>query len=84
MILTLTRIETTKVVFWSVIFPVLVAVMFGMTMGAPYSSLSGMVVLLFVGQIYRDLDYRKYEAFKFYALFVFLIFAMALAGWADR
>jgi hypothetical protein len=80
----LTRIETTKVVFWSIVFPVLVAIVFGITMGAPYSSLSGMVTLLFVGQMYRDLDYQKYEAFKFYALFVFLIFAMALAGWADR
>ncbi len=80
----LTRIETTKVVFWSIVFPVLVAMYFGVTMGAPYSSLSGMAVLLFVGQIYRNQDCRKYEAFKFCALLMFLLFAMALAGWADQ
>jgi ABC-type enterochelin transport system permease subunit len=80
----LTTRETTKVLFWSVAMPISMAVLVGLTMGAPYSSLSGMLLLLAVAQIYRELDAHKYEAFKRYASMMFFLFAMALAGWADR
>jgi len=80
----LTTRETTKVLFWSVAMPISMAVLVGLTMGTPYSSLSGMLLLLAVAQIYRELDAHKYEAFKRYASMMFFLFAMALAGWADR
>lgn len=83
-IMILTKIETTKVLIWSILVPMSTAIVFGLTMGAPYFSLAGMVVLLIEAQIYRDLDAYKYEAFTLYASLMFFLFAMALAGWADR
>ena len=78
------KIDKLKVAVWSIVFPLSVAALIGITMGAPYSSIFGLATLGLVTQIYSDIGGYKYEAFKVYALLPLFVFLLALGGWADQ
>lgn len=78
------KLDKLKVAVWSIVFPLSVAALIGITMGAPYSSIFGLVTLVLVAHIYSDIGGYKYEAFKVYALLPLLVFLISIGGWADQ
>lgn len=80
----LTKADKLKVAVWSIVFPLSVAALIGITMGAPYSAIAGLVMLGFIALFYTHVGGDEYEAFKVYALLPLFIFLLALGGWADQ
>lgn len=80
----LSKKDKFKVAVWTIVFPVSVAALIGVTMGAPYSSIFGLATLGLIAHFYADIGGFKYEAFKVYALLPLLFFLLALGGWADQ
>ena len=80
----ISKIDSTKIAVWAILFPFSVATLVGITMGAPYSSIFGLATLGLIAHIYADIGGYKYEAFKVYALLPLFVFLLALGGWADQ
>lgn len=78
------KIDKLKVAVWAIFLPLFVAALMGITMGAPYSSISGLVSLGLTALFYSNIGGYQYEAFKVYAFLPLFVFLLALGGWADQ
>lgn len=75
--------DKVKAFSWAMM-PLVFAIIAGSHIGAPYSAFAGMGLLGFLTLIYNKIGGAKAETFKVYALFVFVLLAISIGGWADQ
>ena len=79
----LSKKSNAKAAIWAFV-PLLVTLIVGAIYGAPYASFSGLATMSLLTLIYKEIGGEKFEIFMVYSIFVFLLIAMSIGGWADQ
>lgn len=79
----LSKKSNAKAIVWALV-PLFVALIVGVFYGAPYSSFSGLATMSLLALIYNEIGGEQKETFMVYSIFVFLLIAMSIGGWADQ